>query len=96
MTNIYERGVISVKYDSSSEDLFLGAVTVGERGQVVIPAEARKRYGMHPGDRMLVMGHPSGEGVLLVKIEAARGFIDAFMRGLSRAEEILQNDSADE
>jgi len=33
---------------------FYGSVTVGERGQVVIPAEARKDFGIQPGDKLLV------------------------------------------
>ncbi len=28
---------------------FYGAVTVGERGQVVIPAQARRDHGIEPG-----------------------------------------------
>ena len=76
-----------VKCDFSPEDVFLGAVTVGERGQVVIPAEARKRFSIHPGDRLLVMAHPSGHGLMLVGIEAAREFMNTFMQGLASAEE---------
>jgi AbrB family looped-hinge helix DNA binding protein len=66
--------------------VFLGTVTVGERGQVVIPAEARKRFSIHPGDRLLVIAHPSGHGLMLVGIEAAREFINTFMQGLDSAE----------
>jgi AbrB family looped-hinge helix DNA binding protein len=31
-----------------------GAVTVGERGQVVIPAKLRKVFGISPGDKLFV------------------------------------------
>ncbi|MDD5155869.1 MAG: AbrB/MazE/SpoVT family DNA-binding domain-containing protein [Candidatus Omnitrophica bacterium] len=36
-----------------------GAVTVGERGQVVIPAKLRKVFGISPGDKLFVFtkGH---------------------------------------
>jgi AbrB family looped-hinge helix DNA binding protein len=44
----------------SWDDHFFGAVTVGERGQVVIPAEARKRFDIAPGDKLLIMGDPAG------------------------------------
>lgn len=39
---------------------FYGAVTVGERGQVVIPAEARRDHGITPGDKLIVLGSPDG------------------------------------
>lgn len=48
---------------------FMGAVTVGERGQVVIPAEARERLDIKPGDKLLVFAHPAGWGVAFVKFE---------------------------
>ena len=35
---------------------FYGSVTIGERGQIVIPVEARKDFGMKPGDKLLVFG----------------------------------------
>ena len=35
---------------------FYGAVTVSERGQVVIPADARKDFGIRTGDKLLVLG----------------------------------------
>ncbi len=54
-----------------SQQQFAGSVTVGERGQVVIPAEARERCRIQPGDKLLAFIHPAGEGVLLVKLEAA-------------------------
>ncbi len=35
---------------------FYGATTVGEKGQVVIPAEAREAMGLKKGDKLLVFG----------------------------------------
>lgn len=35
---------------------FYGAATLGEKGQVVIPAEARESMGIKKGDRLLVFG----------------------------------------
>jgi AbrB family looped-hinge helix DNA binding protein len=70
----------------SLEEHFYGAATVGERGQVVIPAEARKKFGIHPGDKVLVMGHPTGGGVVLCKLDAMREFASTFMDDLERIE----------
>ncbi len=33
-----------------------GTVKVGERGQIVIPKEAREVFGIRPGDTLLVLG----------------------------------------
>jgi len=37
-----------------------GTVTVGERGQVVIPAKLRKSYKLKAGDQLLVIAGPDG------------------------------------
>ncbi len=75
------------KIDYSIEEMFCGTVTVGERGQVVIPADARKRFNINPGDKILVMGHPSGEGVMLFPVESMREYLNKLLQGLSRAEQ---------
>lgn len=31
-------------------------VTVGEKGQIVIPKQAREVFGIHPGDTLLLLG----------------------------------------
>ena len=33
-----------------------GLVTVGDKGQIVIPAKARKIFSIQPGDRLIVLG----------------------------------------
>jgi AbrB family looped-hinge helix DNA binding protein len=35
---------------------FYGSVTVSERGQIVIPAEARRDFAIQTGDKLLVFG----------------------------------------
>jgi len=37
-----------------------GVATVGERGQVVIPAQVRKLYNIKTGDRLIVVAKPDG------------------------------------
>lgn len=82
-----------MKCEPSPEDCLFGAVTVGERGQIVIPAEARKQYSIHPGDKMLVLAHPGGQGVILAKMDAIRDFISSFMDQLTKVEEQLAEPS---
>lgn len=64
------------------DDCFYGSTTVGERGQIVIPAEAREDMGIRPGDKLLVMRHPVYQGLMIAKIDSLKGFLDEFARGL--------------
>lgn len=73
-----------MKAATSLEDCFYGAATVGDRGQVVIPADARKKLGINPGDKVLVLGHPIGEGLLLCKIDHLRKVLSAHLSELDR------------
>lgn len=51
------------------EEAFHGSVTVGERGQVVIPASAREVLGISPGDKLLVFAPPGGHGVFFARLQ---------------------------
>lgn len=45
---------------------FYGSITVSERGQIVIPAEVRRDFGIEVGDKLLVFGDLE-HGLALVK-----------------------------
>jgi len=47
---------------------FYGAVTVSERGQVALPAQARRDLGIKPGDKLLVPGDPE-QGLALMTLD---------------------------
>lgn len=59
----------------------IGTATVGERGQVVIPAEVRQMLRLKNGDRLIVFLR--GGMLCMVQPKAMRGFIDHFTK-LSR------------
>ena len=69
-----------------------GASTVGERGQVVIPVEARKRYNIETGDKILIVGAPHEKGLMLVKIDAMREFMLTLLSDLQHLGREIQND----
>lgn len=71
----------------SLKDHFYGAATVGERGQIVIPVEARKRYGIETGDKILIMGAPHDRGLMLIKIETMRDFMTTILSDLQAMEQ---------
>ena len=43
-----------------------GMVTVGDKGQIVIPAKARKLFNISPGDQLIVLGDES-QGIAIMK-----------------------------
>lgn len=75
------------KKEFSLKDHFYGAATVGERGQIVIPVEARKRYNIETGDKILIMGAPHDRGLMLIKIDAMREFMNTILSDLQHMEQ---------
>lgn len=53
-----------------------GAVTVGDKGQIVIPAKARRVFGIAPGDELVVLGDIE-QGLALVKADDLLNMIAA-------------------
>jgi AbrB family looped-hinge helix DNA binding protein len=44
---------------------FFGVATVGERGQIVVPCEARKLLNIKSGDKLIVMSGPPGHSRMI-------------------------------
>jgi len=71
-----------------------GTVTVGERGQIVIPVEARKEMGLEPSTKLLVFGSPHGAGGLVItRADFIAEFLARATARLSQFEEMLQIES---
>jgi AbrB family looped-hinge helix DNA binding protein len=67
----------------------LGIVSVNEKGQVVIPAEVRTTIGLQAGDKLLVMVHPSHEGVVLIKPDGLESFARKMLEQVSDAKDSI-------
>lgn len=63
----YESTVPGLGVPPKGKHVF-GIVTVGEKGQIVIPAKARKVFHISAGDRLLVLGD-EGQGIAIVKAD---------------------------
>ena len=61
-----------------------GTVRVGERGQMVLPKQAREVFGIKPGDRLVVLGdeNPEHPGIALMKEEFFLGIARLFQTAL--------------
>ena len=71
---------MKAKFDEMQTPVFYGSTTVGERGQVVIPAEARRDLEITPATKLLVLGGPHKNGLILAKAE----YVTAFMTKIAR------------
>ena len=67
LTNYEPKENMGLSVPPKGKYLF-GVVTVGDKGQIVIPARARKVFGTSAGDRLVVLGQ-EGEGLAMVKTD---------------------------
>ncbi len=56
-----------------------GMVKVGDKGQIVIPAKARKIFDINPGDNLIVLGD-EGQGIAIIKEKGLLGLINMAKR----------------
>ncbi len=61
----YESPLQGVGVPPKGKHLF-GVVKVGDKGQIVIPAKARKVFDINPGDKILMMGDED-RGIAMIK-----------------------------
>ena len=59
-----------------------GVVKVGDKGQIVIPKDARKIYDIKPGGSLMMLGDQ--KGIALLKTEVFQNIIDQAMGGLTK------------
>ena len=74
---------------------FYGAVTVGERGQIAVPAEARRALEITPGTKLVVLGGPDNRILMMLKAEAVTEILTHTTALLSQFEQVLKTDSTD-
>lgn len=66
---------------------FFGVVKVGERGQIVIPKQAREMYQIRPGDKLIVLGEDFTKGIAILKSDSFLEFADMIRRAEAAGEE---------
>ena len=66
-----------------------GVVTVGDKGQIVIPAKARKLFGIAAGDRLVVLGDEE-QGLAILKEERILAFSE-IVRNMKNNQEGKEN-----
>ncbi len=68
-----------------------GSATVGERGQIALPIEARKKFKIESGEKLMVLGSTACgfDQIILMKSEAVVGMLNH----LFEAEKLLRDGS---
>ena len=62
-----------------------GTAKVGDRGQIVIPKEAREMFGIQPGDTLLILGE-SETGMIISRPEALNDLADKLLNTVKNEE----------
>ena len=70
-------------------------VTLGERGQLVIPAAIRERMGLQPGDKLMVFTK-HGEMICIVPASSMRHLVEVLNAQLSEIEDETETQTKQE
>ena len=60
-----------------------GTAKVGDRGQIVIPKEARELFGIQPGDTLLIVGETDA-GLIVSRPEALNDLADKILNNVKK------------
>ncbi|MGB9683071.1 MAG: AbrB/MazE/SpoVT family DNA-binding domain-containing protein [bacterium] len=71
------------------EQKFYGVTTVSERGQIVIPQEARSELNLSPGEKLLVMKEANFPGLILIKADQITEMLSNITKNLAEMEKLL-------
>lgn len=62
-----------------------GTAKVGDRGQIVIPKDAREFYGIHAGDTLLILGDEEN-GMIVTKPEVLSSLAEKILDQIGKEE----------
>jgi AbrB family looped-hinge helix DNA binding protein len=68
-----------------------GTVKIGERGQIVIPKEARDVFNINPGDNLLLVGDEE-KGIAIVKADIMKDLALKLLENMNNVSDIVHPD----
>lgn len=68
-----------------------GTATVGTKGQIVIPAEAREELNLRPGDKLYIAGSPSKKVLFCLKEEQLEALVAKITSDAEAVKEMLKS-----
>lgn len=72
-----------------------GTATVGTKGQIVIPAEAREELGIKPGDRLYVVNAMHDMGIVFLKEECLESMVEHLTAQVENFREMKRKQTED-
>ena len=60
-----------------------GTAKVGDRGQIVIPKEARELFGIKPGDTLLILGEAE-TGLIVSRPDVLNNLVDEILNNVKK------------
>ncbi|AEG17899.1 MAG: AbrB/MazE/SpoVT family DNA-binding domain-containing protein [Methanobacterium paludis] len=66
------------------DNYLFGTVKVGERGQIVIPKEARDKFDIKPGDSLVVFGRDKRQILTILKEDVMRDYALKILEDLDK------------
>jgi AbrB family looped-hinge helix DNA binding protein len=77
---------------------FYGVTTVGTKGQIVIPAEARDEMNLQPGEKVIIIGkrHPAkGFGMVCIcPVSSAEQFLEEMTAHVTKTQAAIKQAKA--
>jgi len=77
--------------DNLHRPKIFGSTTVGPRGQVVIPVNARRELGIDIGTTLLVFEAFHGQGLVLLKVDAIERMMSMVSQHLTEFEKLVKD-----
>jgi AbrB family looped-hinge helix DNA binding protein len=74
----------------NSRKKFYGSVTVSDKGQIVIPADARKDFDIKMGDKMLILGDLD-KGLVLTKSNFVMKMMEGTLKAMRSMESMMKD-----
>lgn len=68
-----------------------GTATVGTKGQVVIPADARDAFDIKPGDRLYVVGSNKAGWIGFLKEDQLRSLVEHLTENIEQYRSAIDN-----
>lgn len=68
-----------------------GTATVGTKGQIVIPSEAREALEIEPGDRLYIAGSAEKKVLFCLKEDQLRALVEQLTSDMEAANQLINN-----
>lgn len=69
---------------------FYGSATVGTKGQIVIPAEAREELKLAEGEKLIVLRDPHAGGLIILKAEMLETMMEQMQSKFGKLSEAVK------